>query len=478
MHRIEKDLLGHMSIAADAYYGIHTARSAGNFKITGIPVDREIIAALALVKKAAALANMELGHLDPGTGSAIVAAAEEIIAGKLEDQFIVDSIQGGAGTSINMNINEVLANRAIEILGGSKGDYALVSPNDHVNMSQSTNDVLPSAIRIALLKKSVRLYKKLKRLVYTLEEKAVEFNGVVKMGRTHLQDAVPIRLGQEFYSYSAVLKRCLKRLAAAAGELREINLGATAVGTGINADNKFSGISVKLLSRLSGYNLRLAGNLVDCTQNQDVLVVVSGSLKELAVNLSKVANDLRLMSSGPRCGFGEIKLPAMQAGSSIMPGKVNPVIPETVNQVCFQVIGNDLAATMGVEAGQLELNVMVPVVVYSLINSINLLTNVIGIFEERCVRGISADTEKSRQMVENSIGLATALGPYLGYRGASEVAREALEEGSSVIDIVLKRGLLSRERANEILSPQKMAGPCTEMSDPGTVKTKNLQMGR
>lgn len=459
MHRVERDLLGCLNISEEAYYGIHTARSAENFKITGLPVDSDIIKSLAMVKQAAALANMELGRLDSARGRAIFSAAGEIIAGKLSGQFIVDSIQGGAGTSINMNVNEVTANRAIEILGGKKGDYSMVSPHDHVNMSQSTNDVLPSAIRMALLKKSIKLCRKLKKLINTLDGKAIELDGVVKIGRTHLQDAVPIRLGREFGAYAAALRRCLKRLTLALGYLREVNLGATAVGTGINAGDEFATLCLAHLGKLSGYKLRLAGNMVDCTQNQDVLAVVSGSLKELAVVLSKVANDLRLMASGPRCGFGEIRLPAVQAGSSIMPGKVNPVIPEAVNQVCFQVMGNDLVVTLAVEAGQLELNVMVPVGVYSLINSISLLTNVLFVFEERCIRGISADAGRCRRLVENSTGLVTALGPYIGYQKASEVAGEALEKDVSVKDIILAQGLLSEDQLEEIMSPEKMAGP-------------------
>lgn len=459
MYRTEYDLLGSKNIPADAYYGIHTARSLENFVITGIPVDREIVLSLAQVKKAAALANMQLGCLDYHNGQAIVQAADEIINGNLREQFIVDSIQGGAGTSINMNVNEVIANRAIEILGGEKGDYDLVSPNDHVNMAQSTNDVLPTAVHIALLRKVERLCDGICGLVDALEEKAGEFDGIVKTGRTHLQDAVPIRLGQEFSAYAAVMRRSMNRIIFSAGGLKEISLGATAVGTGLNADKQFLRAALRYLCSITGYDLKPAENLVDATQNQDVLLEISGSLRELAVMLSKIANDLRLMTSGPNCGFGEITLPEVQAGSSIMPGKVNPVIPEAVNQVCFQVLGNDLAVSLAMQAGQLELNVMGPVIVFNLVNSLQMLTNVITIFERRCVRGIKANIEKCNQMVEKSLGLLTVLSPYIGYKTATSLAREAVSTGSSVIDIVLRRGLVSREELSELTSPHRITTP-------------------
>ncbi|GBF32569.1 aspartate ammonia-lyase [Desulfocucumis palustris] len=469
MYRTEQDLLGFLDIPAEAYYGIHTARSRENFNITGIPVDREIIMSLALVKRAAALANMELGRLEGDKGGAIARAAAEVAEGNFMEQFSLDSIQGGAGTSINMNVNEVIANRAIELLGGQKGDYGIVSPNDHVNMAQSTNDVLPTAIHIALLNKTERLADSLGGLIEALGRKAEEFDGVVKTGRTHLQDAVPIRLGQEFSAYSAVMKRSLNRVTAAAGGLREINLGATAVGTGLNAGRRFSGLALEHLCAITGHRLFRAVDLVDATQNQDVLLELSGALRELAVMLSKIAGDLRLMSSGPRCGFGEMTLPEVQAGSSIMPGKINPVIPETVNQVCFQVLGNDLAVSLAMQAGQLELNVMSPVTVYNLVNSLHLLTNAIAAFDRRCVRGIKANAGRCGQLVEKSLGLLTALVPRIGYKEACSAAREAGERGDSPVEVLLRRNLLTREELAELLSPLGMTTPGGVEGDGGSL---------
>src|SRR5699024_9184376 len=363
--RVEEDLLGTKEVPADAYYGIQSVRAQENFDITGHSLDSNLIIALAQVKKAAAIANMEVSALDHTVGKAIVQAADEIIAGNLHDQFIVDPIQGGAGTSTNMNANEVIANRALEILGEAKGNYKIVHPNTHVNMSQSTNDAVPTAIHVALLNSIDRLVIVLENLVTAISEKATEFNGVIKMGRTHLQDAVPIRLGQEFKSYESVLKRDIKRISRLREALIEVNLGATAVGTGLNADPKYVEKAVEVLQQLTGLPITAAENLVDATQNADAYMETSSALKICMLNISKIANDLRLMSSGPRAGFGEIVVPAKQPGSSIMPGKVNPVICEVVNQVAFQVAGNDLTVSLAAEAGQFELNVMEPVLVYN-----------------------------------------------------------------------------------------------------------------
>jgi len=457
--RREKDLLGTLEVPADAYYGIQTLRAVSNFPITGQRLPAVLIKSLAMVKQAAAEANEATGYLDSRRARAISRAAQEIIDGKLHEHFVVDPIQGGAGTSANMNANEVIANRAIELLGGQKGDYSLISPNTHVNMSQSTNDVFPTALRLAVLFMSKDLMIHLRRLETALRDKAVEFNHVIKMGRTHLQDAVPIRLGQEFSAYANVIDRCIARIDRAVQSMKEINMGATAVGTGLNADPAYIKEVTIRLSSISGFSLTSTRNLVDGTQNTDAFLEVSSSLKVLATNLSKIANDLRLMASGPRCGLHEINLPEMQPGSSIMPGKVNPVMAEVVNQVCFQVIGNDLTITLAVEAGQLELNVMEPVIAFNLLQSLQIMTNVVRVFTDRCIRGITANAERCRQMVEQSIGLVTALSPYLTYEQASEVAREALKSNRSVREIVLERELLSAEDLDRILAPERMTEP-------------------
>ncbi len=403
--RFEQDLLGTKEVPKDAYYGIQTQRALENFPITGYRPHRELILALAMVKKAAALANMKVGQLDSKIGEAIVEAAEEILEGKFIDEFVVDVIQGGAGTSLNINTNEVIANRAIEILGGEKGNYELISPNSHVNMSQSTNDVFPTAARIAILKLTKNLLSELEELYQALMAKSQEFDDIIKMGRTHLQDAVPIRLGQEFGAYAKAIRRDILRIKTASEALYEVNMGATAVGTGLNANVEYIESVVENLREISGLPLNSAENMVDATQNTDTLAAFSGSLKILALNLSKIANDLRLMASGPRAGLSEIKLPPVQPGSSIMPGKVNPVIAEVVNQVAFQVIGNDHTVGLAVKAGQLELNVMEPVMIFNIIQSVEILTNVIQVFREKCIVGITANRERCQAMVERSVGI-------------------------------------------------------------------------
>jgi len=457
--RKEKDLLGIMEVPSHVYYGIQTMRARENFPITGYCPHRELIRALGLVKAAAAQANMAAGSLNPSVGKAIVQASLEVAEGKFNDQFVVDVIQGGAGTSLNMNANEVIANRAIEILGGEKGDYAKVHPNVHVNMAQSTNDVFPTAIRIACLKVAEDLLDALKDLKEAFAAKAEEFDGIIKMGRTHLQDAVPIRLGQEFSAYSLMLERDQHRINEAVKSLEVINMGATAVGTGLNADPGYIQMVTENLRKLSGLNLKRAENLVDATQNTDAFLEVSGALKTLAVNLSKIANDLRLMASGPRAGLGEINLPAVQPGSSIMPGKVNPVMAEVVNQVAFQVQGNDFTIALACGAGQLELNVMEPVIVFNLLQSLDILRNVLKVFRERCVLGITANVERCHALVENSVGVVTAINPHVGYEVASRIAKEAILTGRPVREIVLEKGVLTAEELDFILNPYEMTKP-------------------
>lgn len=457
--RIESDFLGSKEVPADAYFGIQTIRAAENFPITGYRIDEELIKSMALVKKAAALANMETGRLPLSIGRAVVQAADELIAGRWHDQFIVDPIQGGAGTSINMNANEVIANRAIELLGGKKGDYAVVSPNTHVNMAQSTNDAFPTAVHIATLTFIEKLLATLGQLHEAFLSKARQFDGIIKMGRTHLQDGVPIRLGQEFAAYARVLHRDLGRIKQTRTHLYEVNMGATAVGTGLNADPLYIRRVVELLAELSGFPLVTAEHLVDATQNTDAYTEVSAALKVCMMNMSKVANDLRLMASGPRAGLNEINLPARQPGSSIMPGKVNPVMCEVVNQVAFQVIGNDHTICLASEAGQLELNVMEPVLVYNLLQSLRLMNQVFQVFRTHCVEGIEANEEVCKQYVERSFGIITALNPYLGYETAARIARQAAQTGRSVRELCLESKLLSKEELDRILDPFEMTHP-------------------
>ena len=457
--RIEHDFLGEIHVPADAYYGVQTIRAAENFPITGYRIHEELIRALATVKKAAALANMQVGLLSQRLGQVIVRACDEIIADRLHSQFIVDPIQGGAGTSINMNMNEVIANRALELLGEAKGQYHLLSPNDHVNMGQSTNDAVPTAIRLAVINLLLKALPEFQALLTSLEDKSREFDTVLKMGRTHLQDAVPIRLGQEFSAYAAVLSRDIERMEQCIDNLQVINMGATAVGTGLNADMEYLQVVTPILTNISGVYLKQADNLVDATQNTDALVELSGALKVNAVNLSKIANDLRLMASGPRCGFKEIDLPPRQPGSSIMPGKVNPVMAEVVNQVAFQVIGNDMTITLAAQAGQLELNVMMPVLVFNLLQSIDILKNAVHVFKAYCVDGIEANVERCNALVENSVGIITAINPHVGYETAARIAKKALLTGHPVREIVIEEGNLSPEELDTIMNPYEMTEP-------------------
>ena len=457
--RTEKDSIGTKNVPEDVYYGVQSLRAAENFHITGLNMHPEIINSLAYIKKAAAITNCEAGLLDKKIAQAIVKACDEILGGKLHEDFIVDPIQGGAGTSLNMNANEVIANRANEILGGKKGDYFIVNPNDHVNCGQSTNDVIPTAGKMTSLRLLKNLKKELMRLHTALEKKAEEFDGVIKMGRTQLQDAVPIRLGQEFKAYSVAVLRDIRRMDKAMDEMRTLNMGGTAVGTGLNADEAYLRRIVPNLSEISDMELVQAYDLIDSTQNLDPFVAVSGAVKACAVTLSKIANDLRLMSSGPRAGFGEINLPAKQNGSSIMPGKVNPVIPEVVNQVAFNVIGNDVTITMAAEAGQLELNAFEPIIFYCLFQSIDTLGYAVQTFVDNCVTGITANETRCRYFVENSVGIITAICPYVGYQKAAEIAKEAIKTGESVKKLIIEQGILTEEQMDEILDPVQMTEP-------------------
>ena len=457
--RVEKDSIGTKDVPENVYYGVQSLRAAENFHITGLNMHPEIINSLAYIKKAAAITNCEAGLLDKRRTQAIVQACDEILEGKFREDFIVDPIQGGAGTSLNMNANEVIANRAIEILGGKKGDYSVVNPNDHVNCGQSTNDVIPTAGKMTSLRLLKKLKKQLLRLHSALEQKADEFDSVIKMGRTQLQDAVPIRLGQEFKAYSVAILRDLNRMDKAMDEMRTLNMGGTAVGTGLNADESYLRRIVPNLSEISGMDLVQAYDLIDATQNLDSFVAVSGAVKACAVTLSKIANDLRLMSSGPRAGFGEITLPAKQNGSSIMPGKVNPVIPEVVNQVAFNAIGNDMTITMAAEAGQLELNAFEPIIFYCLFQSIDTIAYAVNTFVDNCVIGITANETRCRYFVENSVGIITAICPYVGYQKAAEIAKEAIKTGESVRKLIIEKGLLTKKQMDEIMDPVQMTEP-------------------
>lgn len=460
-YRIEQDSLGERRIPEEAYYGVQTLRAVENFPISDIPISRFpfLIGALGAIKQAAAMANLDLGLLDPCIAGAIIAASEEVRQGLWTNQFVVDVFQGGAGTSTNMNANEVIANRALEILGRQRGDYSHVHPLNHVNLSQSTNDVYPTALRIALHLAIEDLLQAMSELRDGFAAKAAEFADVIKMGRTQLQDAVPMTLGQEFSTYAVMLEEDMDRLREAMQLIVEINMGATAIGTGINAHPEFAMRVCQHLRGLTGIPLVIAPNLIEATQDTGVFVQLSGVLKRVAVKLSKTANDLRLLSSGPRTGLHEINLPAAQPGSSIMPGKVNPVIPEVVNQVAFHVIGNDLTVTMAAQAGQLQLNVMEPVIAYALFGSLTHLRNACRVFLTRCVEGITANREHLRRMVENSIGIVTALNPYIGYDQSAAIAKEALASGRGVVELVLERGLLTREQVDEILKPENMVAP-------------------
>ena len=459
--RTEHDLLGERDVPAGRYYGIQTLRAVENFAITGIPIAHypRLIKSLAYIKKAAALTNRELGLLDPALTDAIARACDEILAGALHDEFVVDVIQGGAGTSTNMNANEVIANRALELLGHEKGRYDVLHPLNHVNMSQSTNDVYPTALRLTLSQKLDGLMAEMTRLRDAFARKGDEFADVIKMGRTQLQDAVPMTLGQEFHAWSVTVTEDIQRVSEAQSLIREINMGATAIGTGLNAHPDYARLVTEKLRELTGIPVFGAENLVEATQDTGAYVQLSGVLKRVAVKLSKICNDLRLLSSGPRAGLNEINLPAMAPGSTIMPGKVNPIIPEVVNQVAFEVIGNDITVTLAAEAGQLELNVMEPVIAFNLFTSLDMLGRACRTLAERCVDGITANREVCRRMVENSIGLVTALNPYIGYEKSTLVANEALQSGRSVYEIVLEKGYLSQHQLDDILSPENMTRP-------------------
>ena len=458
-YRVEKDSIGTKDVPQNVYYGVQSLRAAENFHITGLNMHPEIINSLAYIKKAAAITNCEIGMLDKKKAKAIVQACDEILEGKLHGDFIVDPIQGGAGTSLNMNANEVIANRAIEILGGEKGDYSIINPNDDVNCGQSTNDVIPTAGKMTSLRLLKNLKKELLRLHKALCAKAKEFDHVIKMGRTQMQDAVPIRLGQEFNAYSVAVMRDIHRMDRAMEEMCTLNMGGTAVGTGINADEAYLRRIVPNLVEVSDMEFVQAYDLIDATQNLDPFVAVSGAVKACAVTLSKIANDLRLMSSGPRAGFGEINLPAKQNGSSIMPGKVNPVIPEVVNQVAFNIIGNDMTIAMAAEAGQLELNAFEPIIFYNMFQSIETLTFAVRTLVDNCIKGITANEERCRQLVDRSVGIITAICPYVGYERAAEVAKEAIRTGANIRDLILRDKLLSEEELDQILNPYAMTEP-------------------
>ncbi len=459
--RRESDLLGELLVPADAYYGVQTQRAIENFRISGQYLFSypELIRGLAFVKKAAALTNYELGLLNEELFLKITETCDELINGKLHDQFPIDMIQGGAGTSVNMNANEVISNRVLEKMGKNRGDYQFCSPNDHINLSQSTNDAYPTAIKLALLQMNETLVDKVKKIVLAFREKGEEFQDVIKMGRTQLQDAVPMTLGQEFEAFAATLEEDIEKLNNNANLFVEVNMGATAIGTGLNAPLGYAERCAGNLAEITGYPIVSAPNLVEATPDTGSYVIYSSAMKRLAVKLSKICNDLRLLSSGPRSGFYEINLPPMQPGSSIMPGKVNPVIPEVVNQVCYKVIGNDLTVTFAAEAGQLQLNVMEPVLSHAIMENNQFLCNALDTLREKCINGITANREVCLNMVRNSIGIVTALNPYIGYKNATHIAREALETGNSVYNLVLEHQLLTREQLDDILDPRKMLQP-------------------
>jgi len=457
--RIEKDSLGQKEVPADAYYGLQSVRAMENFPISGLRKHSRMVEAMAMVKKAAAFANAELGLLKPEVCKAIGAAADEVLAGKFRDHFVVDVYQMGAGTSFHMNVNEVLANRAIELLGGKKGDQAIVHANDHVNMAQSTNDVIPTAMRIAARLLLQELLPVLQDLQTTLVAKAKEFDGILKSARTHLQDAVPIRLGQEFAAYAVTIGRCRELIAAAARSLEELGIGGSAAGTGLNTHPQYRFKLVEYLRAWTNINWRNAPDMREAMQSNLPIAEASSALRLLALELTRICNDLRLLASGPTTGFAEIVLPAVQPGSSIMPGKVNPSMAEMLNMVCFQVIGNDLTVAMAVQAGQLELNVMMPVMAYNLHHSIEILKNALRAFIDRCVVGIVADADRCRRYAESSMALATALNTYVGYARAAEVVKRALREQKTIIDVVRDEKLLTEAQIVQILDPIKLTEP-------------------
>lgn len=457
--RIEHDFLGELEVPDDVYYGVQTVRAMENFQITGQRVDPDFIVAMAMVKKAALLANMATGRMPAEIGNPLKEAADEIIAGKMLDQFPVDPIQGGAGTSFNMNMNEVLCNRALELTGREKGRYDIISPNNHGNMAQSTNDAFPTAIKVCLRHKGKALIAALDYLATELDKKAEEYKDILKMGRTHLQDAVPITLGQEMGSYASSVRRGSKRIQHALDSIDVINMGGTAIGTGLNAEPKYLENIAGYLTEVTGLEWEEATNLIDATNNTDGFADVSSAMKNTALVLIKMANDFRLMASGPRDGLNELKLPMRQPGSSIMPGKVNPVIAEVLNQTCYHVVGCDLAVTMGVENGQFELNVMEPVMAFNLFNAMKYLTNAVNGFVDKLLKGLEPNREQCQYWLDRSVGVVTALLPHIGYENSAMLAKEAYNSGRPIREVILEKGLMTEERLNEVMSPMAMTSP-------------------
>ncbi len=457
--RTEHDFLGEMEVPDEVYYGVQTLRAIGNFQITGQTIDPDFVQSFAKVKKAAALANMSTGRLDAKIGNLLVQAADEIISGQMLDQFPVDPIQGGAGTSVNMNVNEVLCNRALELAGQPKGRYDIISPNNHANMAQSTNDSFPTAIKVCLSYKAKKLTAALDRLATELEHKSVEYKDILKMGRTHLQDAVPITLGQEMGSYASSVRRGMKRIDQAVASIHVINMGGTAVGTGLNAEPAYISKVAETLSEVTGEQYVTADNMIDATNNTDGFADVSAALKTTALVLIKMANDFRLMASGPRCGLNELKLPKRQPGSSIMPGKVNPVIAEVLDQACYQVIANDMAVSLGVENGQFELNVMEPVISFNLFNSFKYMTNAVDTFVDKLLTGLEPNREQCQEWLDKSVGVVTAMLPHIGYENAAMIAKEAYNTGKPVREVILEKNLVSRSDMERILAPRQMTTP-------------------
>ena len=464
-YRLESDSIGTKQVPADAYYGVQSLRAVENFTMTGEKLHKEMIHSLAYIKKACALANMNAKNLKEHKAEAIIKACDMILEGKYHDQFIVDPIQGGAGTSINMNANEVIANIANELLGGKLGAYDIVHPNDHVNRGQSTNDVIPTAGKMTTLVLLKSLFASLNALEDALMAKAEEFDSVLKMGRTQLEDAVPIRLGQEFNAYASAVRRCIERIQRTEKEMHYINMGGTAIGTGINANQQYFDTIAQYISEVSGEKYYQSEDLIDATQNIDCFSAISGAVKDCALTLSKISNDLRLMGSGPKTGFGEINLPAKQNGSSIMPGKVNPVIPEVVNQVAFRIVGNDISISMAVEAGQLELNAFEPVAFYSLFQSIDLLRNAVDTLRINCIEGITANKERCRELLDQSVGMVTALNPYIGYTASAKIAKEALKTGRPLRNLILENNILTEEQLEQIMDPYRLTKPGFETLD-------------
>ena len=456
--RLEVDSLGEREVPKDAYFGIQTLRAIENFPVSGIKVPTIFVHAYVMVKKAAALANMEVGWLDENIGKAVVKACDEVLEGRFLDQFVVDAFQAGAGTSFNMNVNEVLANMALEILGGSKGDYKTVSPNDHVNMAQSSNDTFPTVLHLSTLLSLEKLLGELEKLAAAFKSKGKQFASVIKSGRTHLQDAVPITVGQEFAAYATAIEKARNQIKLRSIDLEEIALGGTAAGTGINSHPQFRRIAVSELSKMTNLKLRVARDPIEALQSRRAIAATSSALKELALELIRIANDLRLLSSGPTTGLAEISLPPVQPGSSIMPGKVNPVMAECLDMISFQVVGNDLAISLAVQAGQMELNVMTPVIMHNILQSIQILTNFVPVFTEKCVKGITVNKKRCSSYLEKNPSLAVFLSPHIGYLEAAKVAKEALAEGRSVKEIVIEKGILDEKKVNEIFHPRFLLG--------------------